>query len=80
MEKDKPNSRDYRLARMVGRSFLACLFVVLGSLSVYGQAGSNISGSVSSSAGEALIGVNIVVRGTSTGTVTDENGRFSLTA
>ena len=64
----------------MGRYFLASLFVVLYSLVAYAQAGSSISGSVSSGAGEALIGVNIVVRGTATGTVTDENGRFSLMA
>ena len=37
-----------------------------------------ISGSVTDSAGEPLIGVSIVVKGTTIGTTTDLDGRFSL--
>jgi len=43
------------------------------------DAGSNaINGSVKDARGEALIGVNVIVKGTKTGTVTDVNGNFSL--
>jgi len=37
-----------------------------------------VSGTVSSDAGETLPGVSVVVKGTSAGTVTDVNGRYSL--
>jgi TonB-linked SusC/RagA family outer membrane protein len=37
-----------------------------------------VSGTVSDESGAALPGVNVVVRGTSTGTTTDINGRYSL--
>lgn len=39
-----------------------------------------VSGLVSSDAGEALPGVNVVVKGTTNGTTTDANGRYTLTA
>jgi TonB-linked SusC/RagA family outer membrane protein len=38
----------------------------------------NISGSVIDAAGEPLVGVTVLVKETSTGTITDINGRFSL--
>jgi TonB-dependent starch-binding outer membrane protein SusC len=37
-----------------------------------------ITGSVSSDSGEPLIGASVSLKGTSTGTVTDANGRFSI--
>lgn len=37
-----------------------------------------VTGAVTSEAGEPLIGVNILVKGTSTGTVTDIDGQFSI--
>lgn len=80
MERPKPNSRDYKPGWKAGRYLIASLFVLLFSLGLQAQTASNISGTVTSTSGEALIGVNIVVRGTSTGTVSDENGRFSITA
>lgn len=39
----------------------------------------NISGKVTSAIGEALPGVTVSVKGTSTGTITDNNGHFELT-
>lgn len=38
----------------------------------------NISGFISDSKGEAIIGANVIVKGTSIGTVSDLNGKFSL--
>lgn len=40
---------------------------------------SNVSGKVTSASGEALPGVTVSVKGTSTGTITDNNGNFQLT-
>ncbi len=39
-----------------------------------------VTGIVKSLQGEALVGVNVIVKGTMNGTVTDVNGRFSLNA
>ncbi len=52
--------------------FMALLF----SVSAFSQ--NSISGSVIDEGGEALVGVNIVIKGTTIGTVTDINGDFSL--
>jgi TonB-linked SusC/RagA family outer membrane protein len=38
----------------------------------------NVTGSVTDAGGEPLIGVNIIVKGTSIGTITDANGKFTL--
>lgn len=48
-------------------------------ISVYGQQ-QNIAGRVINSDGEALLGVNVLIKGTSTGTISDENGKFSIAA
>lgn len=42
------------------------------------RAALTVSGKVISDAGEALPGVSVVIKGTTTGTVTDVNGNFSL--
>lgn len=57
--------------------FLACLFLSLGMALAQTQ----VSGTVTSAEnGEPIIGAAIKVVGTNTGTVTDVNGRFSLSA
>ncbi|MCK8495950.1 MULTISPECIES: TonB-dependent receptor [Spirosoma] len=43
------------------------------------RAALSVSGKVTSDAGEALPGVSVVIKGTTTGTVTDVNGNFTLT-
>jgi TonB-linked SusC/RagA family outer membrane protein len=58
--------------------WLSVLFFCLGPLSAYAQ--SEITGKVIDESGESLIGVTVLVRGTSTGTVTDFDGSFSLEA
>ncbi|NER13914.1 SusC/RagA family TonB-linked outer membrane protein [Leptobacterium flavescens] len=61
------------------RSYLRILLLLLFgfSISVYGQK-REISGIVTDTDGIPLAGANIVERGTSNGTITDFNGRFSL--
>ena len=55
---------------------LACLFLVLGG--VFAQ--TKVNGTVvSQDDGQPVIGASVLVVGTTTGTVTDSNGRFSLT-
>jgi TonB-linked SusC/RagA family outer membrane protein len=44
------------------------------------QGGRTVSGTVTDEAGEALIGVNIQIEGTTTGSITDIDGKFSFPA
>ena len=48
------------------------------SFDTHQQSGKKISGIVSDQGGEPLVGVNISVKGTSTGTITNPDGTFSL--
>ncbi|MCE5179514.1 MAG: TonB-dependent receptor [Porphyromonadaceae bacterium] len=59
---------------------ITMLFGMLMTLSAAAQTGTpiNVKGTVTDIAGEPLIGVNILVQGTSTGTVTDYDGNFVL--
>lgn len=55
---------------------------VLMTLSANAQTGStiNVRGTVTDISGESLIGVNILIQGTSSGTITDFDGNFTLQA
>lgn len=44
------------------------------------QPGKKITGTVKDSHGESIIGANVSIKGTTTGTITDVNGNFSLEA
>ncbi|MFK7936913.1 MAG: carboxypeptidase-like regulatory domain-containing protein, partial [Saprospiraceae bacterium] len=54
------------------------LMMVLGCFSVV-LAQRTISGTITDDAGEALIGASVLVKGTTTGTVTDFDGNYELT-
>ena len=77
-----------RIARLFGNvcfhTFLPLLiFFSLFCVSLsYGQDASDnaITGTVTDSNGELLLGVNIIVEGTETGTITDEEGKYSISA
>ena len=59
------------------RKFLASIVLVLGSVATY--AAQTITGTVLNAAdGEPIIGASIVVEGSTTGTITDTDGKFSL--
>ena len=49
-------------------------------LSVSAQTGAtiNVRGTITDVAGESIIGANILIQGTSSGTVTDFNGNYLL--
>ena len=59
------------------RSLIPLLFLVLGSANLMAQS-STVSGTVKDATGEALAGVNIVVKGRVVGTITDVNGKYNL--
>ncbi len=61
---------------MQKKLFLTLLIVLMTSISALAQ--SSISGKVQDEKGEPLIGVNVLVKGTSTGTITDINGLFNI--
>ena len=54
-------------------SMIACLFVLA---SAYAQR--TVSGKVTDDAGEGLPGVNVVIKGTTTGVTTDIDGNYRL--
>ena len=60
--------------------FLFCLLsAMVVSLSAVAQNSVNVKGMVTDAGGEALIGVSVMQVGSSNGTITDLDGRFSLT-
>tara|TARA_Y100000385_G_scaffold291930_1_gene374144 strand:+ start:3295 stop:6264 length:2970 start_codon:yes stop_codon:yes gene_type:complete len=63
-----------KLFTQVVQTFAMVLFV-----SVFGIAQSTVSGTVIDADGEALIGANVLEKGTSNGTVTDIDGSYSIT-
>ena len=69
-----------RLECMQSIRFLAVLLMCCLSYTTWAQIQSNVNGLVSDFSGEPLIGVSILVKGTSNGTVTDLDGKFSLSA
>lgn len=56
---------------------LACL--LLGSASALAQT-KTVTGTVTDDAGEPLIGASVLIQGTSTGTITDMDGNYSIAA
>lgn len=61
------------------RLVTACIFVFASLFTVYSQQPIVVSGVVTDAAnGEPLFGVNILERNTNNGTITDLNGRFSI--
>jgi hypothetical protein len=65
-----------KLSRMV----FALLLILLTSQLMFAQEERLVTGVLKDAAGEPLPGVNIVVDGTNTGTVTDANGYYSIKA
>lgn len=63
-----------RAKKVIG---LIVLFTCMASISASAQ---SVSGTVTDESGEALIGVSVLVQGTSTGTVTDIDGNFTVDA
>ncbi|MBN1924996.1 MAG: TonB-dependent receptor [Prolixibacteraceae bacterium] len=62
-----------RLKRMI----ILCISLFAFSATVFAQ-GRSIAGVVKDETGETLVGVNIVIKGTTIGTTTDINGAFSI--
>ena len=68
---------DYKLiTHNLGRALLI-LCMTFVSMGLYAQ-GQTVSGTITSDNGEPLIGATVLVKGTSTGTVTDFDGKYSI--
>lgn len=65
-----------RIANIQRIPLLLLLFFMIPAFTVFAQ--KTVKGVVSDVTGEPMIGVNIVIKGTSTGTVTDLDGTYSL--
>ena len=64
---------------MKQRYLILKLMLILGLASTAALAQQRIvSGTIKDSKGSSLPGVNVIVKGTSAGTVTDANGKYSL--
>ena len=61
------------------RMFCCVLFLLIVPFTVFGQ-NKTITGTVKDSDNQAIPGVSILIKGTSTGTVTDIDGKFSIEA
>jgi hypothetical protein len=59
------------------RILTVLIIVVWGSLQLFAQQGL-ITGKVIDETGEAMLGVNVTIQGTTTGTITNAEGRYSL--
>ena len=62
-----------------GRFLLLCMMGILFTAQAFAQA-LTVKGIVKDGTGEAVIGANIVVKGTTNGTITDFDGNFTLNA
>ena len=63
-----------KLGHLTGCVLVMCLL----STQTYGQ--TQITGTVKEQGGEGLVGVNVLVKGTSNGTMTDVNGGYTIGA
>lgn len=58
--------------------FLTILLMCCLSYTAWTQTQSNVNGLITDSSGEPLIGISVLVKGPSKGTVTDLDGKFTL--
>ena len=61
---------------MSKRFITAMLSLLLIGVQAFAQ--TSVSGKVTDQSGEPLVGVNVLVKGTTIGTMTDYNGNYSL--
>lgn len=71
-------SRDQRLAPYVSLILFLMCFLVASTTVTYAQSTKRVSGTVTGDDGSTLPGVAIVAKGTEHGTITDIDGKFSL--
>ena len=62
------------------RLLLSNLILLLFSISVFAQSSAHVTGIVTDQAGMPLIGVTVFIKGTTSGTVTNIDGNYTLEA
>jgi hypothetical protein len=68
------------LLKSACRLSIALLMGLLMSLTAHPQSADRVQGTVTDEKGTTLPGVSIAIKGTTTGTLTDANGRFTIIA
>jgi TonB-linked SusC/RagA family outer membrane protein len=61
------------------QKLLLCCSLFLASCMAFAQEGRILTGTVSESLGQVLPGVNVLLKGTTNGTTTDSDGKYSIT-
>ena len=74
--KSSSTSNCSKLFTAMRRGFLVAFFAIL-SITVFAQ-GKSVSGTVTDKDGEPMIGVSVLIKGTSFGAATDIDGNFTL--
>lgn len=74
----KTSTPDVRIPPLWGSSKAGWLALVLVTVSLASAQAQNVSGQVTDANKSPIPGVNIIVKGTTTGTTTDADGRYSL--
>ena len=74
--KDRKNSSLLRRLEKFQRLFFVCFVIRIGCRA-FAQS-KTVSGTVLDKTGESVIGASVVVKGTTNGTITDFDGRFTL--
>lgn len=72
-----------RNRKIPGRNILSgllMLFLMFTSVTIYGQQNEITGQVIDANTNEYLLGVNVIIKGTTVGTVTDNEGKFSLNA
>jgi hypothetical protein len=62
--------------KILKREFLVLITIFIGTISAFSQI--KVTGTVLDTKSEPLIGVNITVKGSKTGTISDFNGKFNI--
>lgn len=79
MKKNSPKRVECSLYKSIRKTVFLIMLTLLSTLSALAQERS-ISGAVIDEKGEPLIGVSVSIKGTTTGTLTDIDGKFKLNA
>ncbi len=64
---------------LLSKMILACMLMLIASVATFAQ-NLKVTGTVTDEKGEPIIGASIFVKGTSTGTITDVEGNFTVNA
>jgi TonB-linked SusC/RagA family outer membrane protein len=64
---------------LLSKMILACMLMLIASVASFAQS-TKVTGTVTDEKGEPIIGASILVKGSSTGTITDIDGNFTVNA